>query len=108
MDLKEVKFREALKILVDGGIIMVRNTEEQEQDIFIKMIGEDGALSSSDGVNYQIGDFGDENDHYYDVSDKCLSVTVKYGGFAKNHIIVPNPNLNNEKIMINIADFIKK
>lgn len=108
MDLKEVKYREALRILVNGGVVMVRNSEEQEQDLFIKMTGEEGELNSSDGVNYYVYDFGDENDHYYDVSDKCLSVTVKYGGFEKNYIMIPNPNLNNEKITINIADFIKK
>ena len=107
MDLKEISFRKALKILVDGGVVLVRNPEQQEKDLCIKMDGENGVVSSSDGCYYCISDFGCKDDHYYDVSNNVLNVTIKYNECTKNYIVVPNLE-NNEKLTIDLKDFINK
>lgn len=108
MDLKEISFRKALKILVDGGVVLVRNPEQQEKDLCIKMDGENGAVSSSDGCYYCINDFGCKNDHYYDVSSNALTVAIKSGEYTKNYIVVPNLEKDSEKLTIDLKDFINK
>lgn len=104
MDLKEVNFREALKILINDGVVMVRNPEMQDGDLYLKMTGEDGALSSSDGCYYNINDFGNKDDHYYDVGNKYLNITIKSGECIKRYIVAQDSG----KITIDLRDFINK
>lgn len=104
MDLKEISFRKALKILVDGGVVLVRNPEQQEKDLCIKMDGENGVVSSSDGCYYNINDFGNKDDHYYDVGNKYLNITIKSGECIKRYIVAQDSG----KITIDLRDFINK
>lgn len=110
---KEISFRKALGILVNGGSVLVRNKFEQENDLILTMIDDAGRIKASDGAIYKISSFGWLNDHFYevkkDVKVDCIQLDIKATYKDKQckgkYLIFPKGN--EQKITIEITDLMK-
>lgn len=113
-NMKEISFREALRKLINGEYVMVKNSKE---NLLIKMINDKADLRCSrinekdENIVYKLNDFGCEGDHFYEVKDDCIYLEVKAKYKEKEtiekYVILPDLKKNEEEIVIKIKDFMK-
>lgn len=109
--MREISFKEALKRLINGEYIMVKNGSEE--DMLIKMINDKaelrGSTKNGESILFQLNDFGCECDHYYEVKDDCvyLEIKAKYKGKETIEKYVFLPGKSEEKIIVKMQDLMK-
>lgn len=102
--MRKISFREALKILVNGGHVVVKSKAYQDDGLLIQMVDDKGNLKASDGITYKINELSDDNDIFYEVNEDCiyLDVKVTYKNYQKinKYIILPEDKQKNVTIII--------